>query len=95
MFNVNYQQLQLDHLKPKDKSKRDDPANRTDYDSEDTENYKELNLFNLDPKLGSGNKPGIKKSAITPLQKAPQAAVHDPYETTSFLCFLKLSMFPK
>ena len=97
VFNVNYQQLQLDHLKPKDKSKRDDPANRTDYDSEDTENYKELNLFNIDPKLSMGgqNKAGIKKSTITPIAKAPQAPFHDPYETTSFLCFLKLSMFPK
>lgn len=43
MFNVNYQQLQIDHLNPKDKS---DPANRTDYDSEDTENYKDITLFN-------------------------------------------------
>jgi hypothetical protein len=64
---VNYQQLQLDHLKPKDKSKKDDPANRTDYDSEDTENYKDIKLFNTDPKLNQSPNKSMKKSTVTPL----------------------------
>lgn len=46
--------------------------------------------------MGGANK--AKKSTITPIHttmKGPQAPHHDPYETTSFVCFLKLSMFPK
>ena len=39
---------------------------------------------------------GMKKSTVTPLAtKGPQPTQHDAYETTSFVCFLKLTMFPK
>lgn len=83
-------------MKPKDKSKKDDPANRTDYDSEDTENYKDIKLFNTDPKLNQSPNKNMKKLTITPLPaKEPQASSQDAYETTSFVCFLKLAMFPK
>lgn len=65
VFNVNYQQLQLDHLKPKDKTKRggdpNDPANRTDYDSEDTENFKDIVLYHTKPTSSSQAAKGIKK----------------------------------
>jgi hypothetical protein len=36
-------------LKPKVKNS-EDPANRTDYDSEDTENYRDLPLYNNESK---------------------------------------------
>jgi hypothetical protein len=40
-------------LKPKAKAygEGENGANRTDYDSEDTENYREISLFNFDPKM--------------------------------------------
>lgn len=75
---MNYQQLQLEHLKGKRKG--DPEANRTDYDSEDTENYKEIALFNNDPKLK------VKK---------PAKVTGDSYETSTFVCFLRVSLFRK
>jgi hypothetical protein len=57
-------------------------------------------LFNSEPKLnqGMGGANKGKKSTITPINsalKGLQASHHDPYESASFVCFLKLSMFPK
>ncbi len=85
VFNVNYQQLQIDHLKPKEKREE----NRTDYDSEDTDNFKEITLYNTAP--ASSSHKGMKKQATTPLQ----GKLQDSYETSTFVCFLKLSMFRK
>jgi nucleoside diphosphate kinase len=84
IFNMNYTQLQIEHLKPKS-------AEKTDYDSEDTENYREIALFN---NRGPADSPSKK---VKPTGGAASVAepAGDAYETQTFAAFLKVSLIRK
>lgn len=73
-----------------------DSEKTENYDSEDTQLYKDIKLYSSSSSIGALKNKTLKKSSITVVGKQPSAAEkQDTYQTNTFLCFVKLSLLKK